>query len=48
MNEQLKALDILWNEYSDNIENIDANVERDKIKKGFIVKYGKNSLNNFE
>ena len=46
-NEQLKVIDLLWSEYCDDIENIDANVERDKLKKGFIVKYGKNRLNKF-
>ena len=46
-NEQLKVIDLLWSEYSDEIENIDANIERDKFKKGFIVKYGKNRLNKF-
>ena len=46
-NEQLKVIDLLWSEYCDDIDNIDANVERDKLKKGFIVKYGKNRLNKF-
>ena len=46
-NEQLKVIDLLWSEYCDEIENIDANIERDKFKKGFIVKYGKNRLNKF-
>ena len=46
-NEQLKVIDLLWSEYCDDIENIDVNVERDKLKKGFIVKYGKNRLNKF-
>ena len=46
-NEQLKVIDLLWSEYCDDIENIDINIERDKFKKGFIVKYGKNRLNKF-
>ena len=46
-NEQLKVIDLLWSEYHDDIENIDSNIERDKFKKGFIVKYGKNRLNKF-
>ena len=46
-NEQLKIIDLLWSEYCDEIDNIDANIERDKFKKGFIVKYGKNRLNKF-
>jgi protein phosphatase len=46
-NEQLKVIDLLWSEYCDDIDNIDANIERDKFKKGFIVKYGKNRLNKF-
>ena len=46
-NDQLKVLDLLWSEYCDDIDNIDSNVERDKFKKGFIVKYGKNRLNKF-
>ena len=45
--EQLKVIDLLWSEYCDEIENIDANIERDKFKKGFIVKYGKSRLNKF-
>ena len=46
-NEQLKVIDLLWSEYCDDIDNIDANIERDKFKKGFIVKYGRNRLNKF-
>ena len=45
--EQLKVIDLLWSEYSDEISNIDMNIERDKLKKGFIVKYGKDRLNKF-
>ena len=46
-NEQLKVIDLLWSEYCDDIDNIDVNTERDKFRKGFIVKYGKNRLNKF-
>ena len=45
--EQLKIIDLLWSEYSDDIDNVDMNIERDKYKKGFIVKYVKNRLNKF-
>ena len=45
--EQLKVIDLLWSEYSDEINNIDMNLERDKYKKGFIVKYGKERLDKF-
>ena len=45
--EQLKVIDLLWSEYDDNIDNINMNKERDKFKKGFIVKYGKERLNKF-
>ena len=44
---QLNIIDLLWSEYSDNIENIEVNNERDKNKNGFIVKYGKERLNKF-
>ena len=44
---QLNIIDLLWSEYSDNIENIEVNSERDKNKNGFIVKYGKERLNKF-
>ena len=45
--EQLKVIDLLWSEYSYEINNIDMNLERDKDKKGFIVKYGKERLDKF-
>ena len=45
--EQLKVIDLLWSEYSDDIDNVDMNIERDKYKKGFIVKFGKERLNKF-
>jgi hypothetical protein len=44
---QLNIIDLLWSEYSDDIENIEANNERDKNKNGFIVKYGRERLNKF-
>ena len=44
---QLNIIDLLWSEYSDNIDNIEVNNERDKNKNGFIVKYGKERLNKF-
>ena len=44
---QLNIIDLLKNEYSDEIENIEINSERDKNKNGFIVKYGKERLNKF-
>ena len=44
---QLHIIDLLWSEYSDNIDNIEVNNERDKNKNGFIVKYGKDRLNKF-
>ena len=44
---QLHIIDLLWGEYSDNIDNIEVNNERDKNKNGFIVKYGKDRLNKF-
>ena len=44
---QLHIIDLLWSEYSDDIDNIEVNNERDKNKNGFIVKYGKERLNTF-
>ena len=44
---QLHIIDLLWSEYSDDINNIEVNNERDKNKNGFIVKYGKERLNKF-
>ena len=46
-NAQLNIIDLLWSEYSDNIDDIEVNNERDKNKNGFIVKYGKERLNKF-
>ena len=45
--EQLRIIDLLWSEYSEDIDNIEINNERDKNKNGFIVKYGKERLNKF-
>ena len=45
--DQLHIIDLLWSEYSENIENIEINSERDKNKSGFIVKYGNERLNKF-
>ena len=45
--EQLNIVDLLWSEYSDDVEKIGTNFERDKYKKGYIVKYGKKQLNKF-
>ena len=36
---QLQIIDLLWSEYSDNIDNIEINSERDKNKSGFIVPF---------
>ena len=44
---QLHVIDLLWSEYSDEIENIEINNERDKNKNGFIVKFGKERLDKF-
>ena len=45
--DELHIIDLLWSEYSEDIDNIEINSERDKNKNGFIVKYGKERLNNF-
>jgi diadenosine tetraphosphatase ApaH/serine/threonine PP2A family protein phosphatase len=45
--EHQKILDILWSEYSQDIDYVDINTERDVSKNGFIVKYGKKRLNKF-
>ena len=45
--DQLHIIDLLWSEYSDDIDNIEINSERDKNKNGFIVKYGRERLNKF-
>ena len=38
---------MLWSEYSDKVNDIENNYKRDKLKKGFIVKFGKTRLNKF-
>ena len=45
--EHQKILDLLWSEFSQDIVNVDINSERDILKNGFIVKYGKERLNKF-
>jgi protein phosphatase len=45
--EQQILLDILWSEYSDDINELAINEERDLTKSGFILKYGKDRLNKF-
>ncbi len=45
--EQLHIIDILYSEYDDNESYYNINSERDKMKKGFIVKYGKKRLDDF-
>ena len=46
-NQEQIVLDLLWSEYSDKINDVEVNYERDKLKKGFIVKFGKERLNKF-
>ena len=38
---------MLWSEYSDKANDIENNYKRHKLKKGFIVKFGKKRLNKF-
>ena len=45
--EEQIVLDLLYSEYSDEIDDIETNKERDKECKGFIVKYGKSRLDKF-
>ena len=45
--QQQILIDLLWSEYADDINDLDVNLERDKKKYGFIVKYGKDRLNKF-
>ncbi len=45
--EQQMVIDLLWSEYSDEINNVGVNEERDMTKQGFILKYGKDRLNKF-
>ena len=45
--DQLHIIDLLYSEYDDNESYYSVNNERDKNKKGFIVKYGKKRLDEF-
>lgn len=45
--EQQILLDLLWSEYSDDINEVSINEERDMTKSGFILKYGRERLNKF-
>lgn len=45
--EDQKIIDILWSEYSDDIEEISNNNERDIFDKGFVLHFGKSILNEF-
>ena len=45
--EEQIVLDLLYSEYSDDIDDVEPNKERDKECKGFIVKYGKSRLDKF-
>ena len=41
------VIDLLWSEYSDSVDSIEMNVDRDEKKYGFIVKFGKERLEKF-
>ena len=45
--QQLNIIDLLWSEYSDEVPDVDINLERDEFKKGFVVQYGQKRLNKF-
>ena len=45
--EQLHIIDLLYSEYDERESYYSINDERDKMKKGFIVKYGKKRLDEF-
>jgi protein phosphatase len=45
--EQQILMDLLWSEYSEEINEVAINDERDITKSGFILKYGKDKLNKF-
>jgi len=45
--EQQILIDLLWSEYSDEINEVTINEERDILKLGFITKYGKERVNKF-
>jgi protein phosphatase len=45
--EQQILIDLLWSEYSDDLNEVAVNEERDVLKLGFITKYGKERVNKF-
>lgn len=45
--DQQLILDLIWSEYSDSVNDLAINDERDINKTGFIVKYGRDRLNRF-
>jgi protein phosphatase len=45
--EQQIIIDLLWSEFSEDINELAINEERDITKSGFILKYGKERLNKF-
>lgn len=45
--EQQILIDLLWSEYSDDLNDFAINEERDTNKSGFITKYGKERVNKF-
>ena len=45
--DQLNIIDLLYSEYDDSENYYSINSERDKAKRGFIVKYGKKRLDQF-
>jgi len=45
--EQQMVMDLLWSEYSDEINEVSINSERDIKKTGSILKYGKDRLTRF-
>lgn len=46
-NEQQIMLDLLYSEYSEDVQLISSNEERDTLKSGFILKYGKDRISKF-
>lgn len=45
--EQQILIDLLWSEYSDEVNELSVNEERDMVKSGFILKFGKDRVNKF-
>jgi len=45
--EQQMIIDLIWSEYSDEMNEVCVNEERDVSKNGFILKYGKDRVNKF-